>query len=235
MGIRCAFILSILFVSRLASALDTPRYMQQQSPREHTVVPDAHVASPPPSRRTSWTGDRVAFLAHLGIGAPAGALGLDLDVAPVRALAVHAGIGRSPGGAQYALLARVRLPIATSASGRQTLFTIGGGPSIGRYENGTESAGLACLWLCALEQNGESPATQTFERALWYNLELGLDIYAAEGSGLLRTTLGYGLIANDQDYACAPSPSGSYPPNKGCDRSSGRDLAFFMIAYGFDL
>jgi len=199
---------------------------------EHSVVRNSHV-DPPPNSRTSWTGDRLALLAHLGVGAPAGALGVDLDIAPIRWFAVQVGVGRSSNGAQFALLPRLRVPIDTL--GQRTLLTFGAGPSFGHYENGQREAGLGCLLLCALDANGEAPANQVFQRALWYNFELGLDIYSSEGRGFLRTTLGYGFISNASDYSCTTPEGGSYPPGDGCSRDSGQSLAFAMVAYGFDL
>ena len=47
----------------------------------------------------------MALLAHVGIGAPGGALGLDLDVAPIPNFAFGASVGVSPGeGLQLALM-----------------------------------------------------------------------------------------------------------------------------------
>jgi hypothetical protein len=235
--VRVGLILFGLLISEVANASDgVPESAGEAAPSKHTVAPSAQSESKATSRRTSWTGDRLALLAHLGIGAPGGALGLDLDVAPIPYLALNASIGRSPSGAQYAVMPRVRVPIGTFAAGQHTWLTFGAGPSAGRYINGNANAGLGCLFLCALEQNGEGKATQTFKRAIWLNLELGLDVYSAEGRGLLRTTLGYGSILNDKDYTCpAPVGSSSYPPDGGCDRDSGHALAFFTFAYGLDI
>jgi hypothetical protein len=221
-----------LLISRTASASDVaPERVADASFDEHSVVHDSQAAR---NRRTSWTGDRLALLAHIGIGAPGGALGADLDIAPIPYFAVAASSGISFGGPQFALMPRLRIPVGDRASRQRTFLTFGAGPSFGRYVNGSENAGLGCLLLCALEQNGESKATQTFEHARWYNLELGLDAYGREGRGYLRTTLGYGWISNDHDYTCRSRDSG-YPPGGGCDRRSGQALAFFTLAYGFAL
>jgi len=234
---RFGLVLFSLAISRLAAATPTDaddESAEDASFAKHGVVGGAHFGPAPPSRRTSGTGDRLALLAHVGIGAPGGALGVDLDVAPIPYVALNASLGLSPGGPQYALMLRARAPIGSLAAGRHTFLTLGAGPSVGRYENQNANAGLSCLFTCALEQNGETKARQTFERAVWYNIEIGLDVYSREGRGLLRTSLGYGWISNARDYTCPPA-SGGYPPGGGCDRKTGKSLAFFMFAYGFDL
>ena len=231
---KSTFLPFLLVLSRAAAASSSELVSERASAAslgEHTVARGAQAT---PSLRTSWTGDRLALLAHIGIGAPAGALGLDLDVAPIPYFALNVSVGRSENGAQYALMSRARLPIGTLAAKQNTYLTFGVGPSFGRYENLHSCAGLSCLILIGAD--GESPATQTFDRAVWYNLEFGLDVYSGEGRGFLRTTLGYGWISNDHDYRCVPSTSsGGYASGAGCDRDSGQALAFFSFAYGFDL
>jgi len=169
------------------------------------------------------------LLIHLGIGAPAGALGADLDIAPVDFFALRVGAGISFGGPQLAVLPRMRAPL-----GKGRFVTFGAGPSWGRYVNASSFAGLGCLALCALAQNGESPATQTWQRAVWYNFELGFDVYSLEDTGLIRSSLGYGTIHNDHDYSCQERPYG-YAPNAGCDRSSGHGLVYLTVEFGFVL
>jgi hypothetical protein len=187
----------------------------------------------PPMQRSSVTGDRVALLVHLGIGAPAGALGVDLDIAPVSFFAVGLGAGRSPGSWQFAATPRFRFRSAQS-----TFLTLGSGVSFGAYNNGHTMAGVGCALACIMEGMGDSSgdiATQHYDRALWYNLELGADIYAREGSGLLRLTFGYGLILNSNDYSCSENPKAYYATGHGCSRDSGQALVFIALAGGFDL
>ena len=212
-------VLCVASICRLAAAEPA----QKASPSEHTVVSASRAS------RHSWSGDRLALLAHIGIGAPAGALGIDLDVAPIPVLALGFGAGVSLSGLQFAVIPRLRL-----ASGSHTFLTLGSGVSVGRYVNQTSSAGLLCLFLCALEQNGEAPAKQTWQRAVWYNFELGADVYSG-GRGLMRTTLGFGLILNEKAYECQEKSPSGYAPGEGCSRSSGHSLLLGSLAYGFDI
>jgi len=232
---RVGLVALSLSISRLAGAFDGEPEPAPEASARHSVVSGAQLAATPRSRRTSWTGDRLALLAHVGIGAPGGALGLDLDVAPIPYLALGASVGVSPGeGLQLALMPRLRAPLGTLAGGQKTFLTFGAGVSLGRYVNDREVAGLGALFLGL--GDGESPATQRYERALWTNFEVGLDVYSLEGRGFFRTTLGFGQISNDRDYTCsAREGGGSYPPSGDCDRDSGQGLAFFTLAYGFDL
>ncbi|HYP87552.1 MAG TPA: hypothetical protein VEQ59_05355, partial [Polyangiaceae bacterium] len=118
-----------------------------------------------------FTEDHLALLAHIGIGAPAGALGGDVDVMPVPEVALRLGAGLSFNGPQFSFMPRARIPI-----GKREHFTLGTGASVGRYDNYGAAGGLGCLLLCV--GLGEGPARQTFARALWWNLEIGFDAYA---------------------------------------------------------
>jgi len=178
------------------------------------------------------TGDRLALLGHLGIGAPAGAIGLNVDVAPVSFLALDLGAGYSPGGWQLAATPRFRIRLNPTS-----YFTLGAGVSIGPYSSSHTLAGLGCAFLCIMEGIGDSSgdiATQHFDLARWYNLELGWDLYSSD-RGMLRWTLGYGFIANGSANSCSEDPNRYYAPGHGCDRTDGQGLLFAAFAAGFDL
>jgi hypothetical protein len=234
-------LLVILAAPHAAAREDFVQEMPRPSQPEHSVSseqrgePQETVTATETHReryeRTpqGWTRDKVALLAHLGIGAPAGALGVDLDIAPIKAFALRLGAGISLGGPQLAALPRLRLAI-----GKGSFLTLGTGPSVGRYVNGNSLAGLGCLALCALGSLGEGPASQTFRRAVWYNVELGIDAFDRKGSGLFRASLGYGTILNDHDYSCEEKAYG-YPPGGACNRTTGQGLFYATAELGFFL
>jgi len=222
---------ALLFISRAAAAqtADDPGLQDDSAWSEsHTVK--THGSRP--MRRDSLTGDRVALLGHLGVGAPAGAVGLDVDIAPVPFFALDLGVGRSPGTWQFAATPRFRVRSAES-----TFLTLGSGLSFGAYDNSHAMAGIACAVLCFMEGMGDSSgeiATQHYDRALWYNVEFGADIYSRRGRGLVRLTFGYGAILNSDAYSCSEDPRAYYASDHGCNRTSGQALAFMALAGGFD-
>lgn len=233
---RCLLVAALVLAISHPSAAQSAREATPEGhgtwSEEHTVK--ARPAQPEPrAQRSSWTDDRLALLAHVGIGAPAGALGLDVDVAPLRALAIDLGAGLSPSGWQFAATPRLRVRLAPSS-----FFTLGSGVSFGPYSNGGALAGLACALFCIMDGIGDSSgsiASQRYHRALWYNLELGVDVYAHSGRGLVRMVLGYGQILNDSAYSCTEDPKEYYSAGHGCDRTGGHGLLFASIAGGFDL
>ncbi|MEO6603297.1 MAG: hypothetical protein ABIQ16_25660 [Polyangiaceae bacterium] len=227
-------IAALLLVSRAAAAQTTRAPGSEDDiawPREHTVKLRRPRALPPP-QRTSATGDRIALLGHLGIGAPAGAIGVDVDIAPVSFLALDLGAGLSPGGWQIAATPRFRIRLNPTS-----FLTLGGGVSLGPYENSHSVAGLACVFFCIMDGMGDSAgsiATQHYQRALWYNLEFGGDIYSGE-RGMLRVMAGYAQIANNTAYSCWEDPKEYYSPDHDCGRTVGQGLLFAAFAGGFDL
>lgn len=186
-----------------------------------------------PLRRTSWTGDRVALLAHLGLGAPGGALGAELDLAPIRRFAVNASGGFSPGGLQLAVTPRVRFELAQP----EMLVGFGTGVSMGPYRSTTTSAGLVCILFCVMDSMGSSTATLAWDRAIWHNTEVSLDVYPPRSSTFFHLTLGYGYIVNSADRVCldADASPNEFGPGKGCDRDSGQSLLYVSAAVGFDI
>lgn len=203
-----------------------PSHAQAEPASKRSAAPAPSPEAEFASRRSSWSGDRLALLAQAGIAAPAGDLNLSLDFAPIEALALNVGAGPGMSGWQFAVLPRVR--IATKPG---TYFTFGIGPSFGRYVNSMNGAGL----LAAFSQMAESPAEQTFRRAVWLNVELGLDLYSNGGRGLGRFTLGLGELMNPHDFKCEPLPDHQYSSSGGCDRTSGQSLLFIAFAYGLDI
>jgi hypothetical protein len=226
---------AVFSLSRLAAAQAAADAVHEDDSawsEEHTVKERRARVLQPPIERTSVTGDRLALLGHLGIGAPAGAIGLDVDVAPLTFLALDLGAGYSPGGWQLAATPRLRIRLNPTS-----LLTLGAGVSIGPYDNSHTVAGVGCVFFCIMEGMGDSSgdiATQHFDRALWYNLELGWDVYSSD-RGMLRWTLGYGVISNNSAYSCSEDPKRYYASGHGCERGDGQGLLFAAVAAGFDL
>ena len=50
-------------------------------------------------------------------------------------------------------------------------------------------------------------------------------------------TVGYGYIINEEARVCtdADDPTYSFEPGQGCDRTTGRSLAFVSAGVGFDI
>jgi hypothetical protein len=90
---------------------------------------------------------KVAIDLQAGFGTPYGLLGASVEWTPVRFLTIATGVGGSFGGAQLALLPRLRL-----LDGR-TAVSIGGGPSWGGYATTDDilypswKATYPCFWL----------------------------------------------------------------------------------------
>jgi hypothetical protein len=230
-----ALLAAIFCFSRAAAA----QWANDATSDDDSAWSDAHTVkargphSESPSHRSSLTDDRIALLGHLGIGAPAGAIGLDVDLAPVSFLALDLGAGLSPNGWQVAATPRLRIRVTPTG-----FITLGSGPSLGPYDNSHSVAGVACVFLCLMDGMGDSSgsiASQHYERALWYNLEFGADVYAREGRGMMRVTIGYGQILNSTAYSCTEDPKDYYSSHNGCDRSTGQGLLFATIAGGFNL
>jgi hypothetical protein len=206
----------VLFASRTAVGQSVASSDAEDPAAEDDERP--HVA--PPSHRTSLTGDRVAFLAHLGIGPPGGVIGVDVDVAPIENFAVNFGAGYSPGGGQLAVTPRLRLGLS-----RRVFLGLGTGLSLGGYTDG----GGACL-MC-----GEPMAEQKWQTAYWHNVEVAVDLYSKRGRGMAQFVIGAGHIINSSDYTCDQPAATEFESSADCNRSTSGWLGFVSAAYGFDL
>ena len=203
---------------------------QRGRPSETNAVADANPTNPPRVPQ-GWTGDRVALLGHLGIGAAAGSIGVALDIAPIRFFALQMGAGVSLNGPQLALIPRLRLPV-----GKGVLFTLGDGVSAGRYKNERDTAGLGCVLVCMFDSiGGERPAEQIWKRAYWNNFELGFDFFPSRGRGTARVSAGYAALLNERDYACKALDPSSSAPGGGCERTSGHGLIYLSTEFGLFL
>ena len=244
MGLKRVVLAGILAAHSALAQVAPPGELPGASQSEHSVVnqqrgqpseadtkPEPDVATPRSEREPQgWTRDHVALLVHLGIGAPTGALGVTLDLAPIRFVALQLGAGASLNGLQLAAMPRLRLPI-----GKRALLTLGDGVSTGRYQNDHEFGGLACVMLCVMESMGERSATQTWQRAYWNNFELGFDEFAAHGTGVFRGSVGYAVLLNEHAYTCDPGGPSGYGPGKGCDRTGAHSMVYVSAEFGFFL
>jgi hypothetical protein len=182
----------------------------------------------PASRRSSGTGDRLAILAHVGIGAPAGALGMSLDLAPVRWFATNVGGGLGSAGAQFAATSRIRVDLSN-----RVLLGVGTGVSLGPYRSRFPSEGLGG-WLTL---GSRQAAILVWERAYWHNVELSVDYYPSSGTLMSHFAVGYGYIINDNARVCtdANKPEDWFDIREGCSRSTGLSLFFASAGVGFDI
>jgi len=174
-----------------------------------------------------WTQRRVAFDAHLGMGTPLGLLGGSLEVTPVAALTVGAGVGTSAFGPQVAGLVRLR-----TAPRREGSFYVGGGYSQGRYEQGLSNRyGIFSTFDGIFESMGEHPPTpwRSWQTARWLNLEIGADTRRASGLDA-RGFLGIANLLNPNqneltdDELGAPSPLNVVPWVIYCGMAIGYSL-----------
>jgi hypothetical protein len=168
--------------------------------------------------RTSITGDRLAFLAQLGLGAPTGTIGVEADIAPIRYLGLNFGVGATPNGVQFSGTIRLRIPVS-----RRVLIGPGTGLSFGRHISG----GTDC-W-CGSD---DSTPAEVYNRAYWQNIEFVVDLYAKRGRGIAQFAAGYGHLLNPNDFECRP-PSINAASTE-C-KSTDNWWPFLSASYGFDL
>jgi hypothetical protein len=214
-SVRCFW--SVL--AALSALSGTMQALAQPSPEgDGGASADERPAVVRVSRRHSVTDDRVALLAQLGLGAPSGALGVELDIAPIRYAALNLGVGVTPNGTQFAGTVRLRIPVS-----ERLLIGVGTGISFGPHVDG----GMDC-W-CGSD---ETTSAQVYERAYWHNIELAVDLYSKRGRGMAQFAIGYGHLLNPADYSCRPPAQNAASSQCG---STDDWWPFLSAAYGFDL
>jgi hypothetical protein len=175
------------------------------------VVPAIASADPAPATPTSSSAFERPHLGvegSLGLWTPLGSAGATFIASPIPELSFEAGVGAALSGPQVSGMARVhplRGPVQLS---------VAGGLSTGRYE-----------------EPGFFSATHTWERAVWANGEISLDL-RIDDQLMLRFFGGIGRIVSDNDACVASGSSGGDTPDDYGPTCSdpGRELPFGGIA-----
>ena len=149
----------------------------------------------------------------LGIGTPVGWLGASAVVAPIRPLALHAGIGLGTQGWQFAAGARGRIPLVPRRS-----LDLGASWSTGAYagvDGKVGSFGTAPIWY--------------WRHAHQLNFELSLEF--DQRLLVVRPFFGLGYVVNGADAVRADSLCATA---SNCSPSSKARLTpFFGVAIAF--
>ncbi len=173
----------------------------------------AHASEPPIDL---WEQRPFAIEGHVGLGTPLGALGVALDVTPIKWVSLNAGVGAGLGDGKQASLTR---QIAFGARGRysfgRTALALGGGYSFGPYVKG-DTVFDAAWWL-------------TWDRADWWNTDFSVE-HRWESGVQFRAYVGLAMLLDPYNNTC----SGDIP-RSSCDAHSKTSLPYLGVAVGYSL
>lgn len=172
---------------------------------------------------TPFTAHRLVFDMHLGVATPYGGIGGALDASIADWLAVEAGAGASSGGAQFAVMPRLRLVVGRA---ERNAIGFGYGVSVGRHVSGAGGDGLSAP-LSALDES--PPDTKVWDRAWWSNAELSWERRPVDGGVAVRVYGGVATIRNPDAFRCERYLG------YGCGKDQGTSLVYAGVAFGFEL
>jgi len=159
-----------------------------------------------PKVESNFRARPTAIYAELGLGAPLGWAGVEIEQTLASFLAMSGGVGMGFAGPQIAAMPRFRV------GGRQSVATIGMGVSYGKFHWSDR-----CSLDCTPEIRDGTVA--------WGNLEGGYELRRSNGFSL-RAFAGYGRIITGQ-LGC--TAVGTF----GCGIEDGRSLAYVGVAVGW--
>jgi len=162
---------------------------------------------------------------HIGLGAPAGLIGVDIDLMPIDYIALEVGVGVNTYGLQWAATPRLRIPLRP----RRTYLGFGLGFSQGRYKSDSQSGGV----LFALHSMGEDKPAKIWSRARWLNYELAFDRFTDKGRGLMRLATGIAVLQNRTSYTCDAADVARLGFN--CDNNVLSSVMYFVFSYGLSI
>jgi hypothetical protein len=156
--------------------------------------------------------------ATTGVGTPVGFLGSELVVVPLRALAIHGGVGLGSQGVQVSAGARVRYFV------REVGLGLGASWSSGRFAAVPPSdPPLPNLGL-------KHPLTYYWEHAQFLNIDASAE--RRVGRIAARIYLGIGYVINGRDALELNGPC--YPRTESCSKGIARVVPYlgFSVAFG---
>jgi hypothetical protein len=182
---------ALVLVTFLAAPVDAlsrvPGDLPPDAPALEEVGPDAETFDDRKRPEAApWVERPLALEAVLGLGAPLGLAGVAVDMSPSPGFSANAGagIGGSTRSLQLAAALRMRIIAARGfAAGAE------GGLAVGRY-----SEDLSC-------PSGRCPAAWYWERAVWGNVGLFLELRTDAGLAL-RGSFGASAIFNVTSGQC---------------------------------
>lgn len=182
-------------------------------------------AADPNYGRTSSTNDALALMGHVGLGAPAGLVGVDVDLMPIDYFALEVGVGANTYGLQWAVTPRLRIPLRP----KHTYLGFGLGYSQGEYKTDSRTGGL----LFALHSMGEDKPAKIWNTARWLNYEASFDRFTDKGRGLMRLAGGFAVLQNRSSYTCDEADVARLGVQ--CDANVLSSVLYFVFSYGFSI